>query len=98
MKEAEEMSKLKKPSKPPTRAEILKGMGWKPFKMGPGVPAAVVEAENRRMQDYIVGWAQGMAAHIAKVDAAERTRKQAQRKRAKVAPARPPGKKPRPKK
>ena len=55
-------------------------MGWEPFKMGPGVPRAVVEAENRRMQDYIVSWAQGMAAHIAKVDAAAKGRKQAQRR------------------
>ncbi len=53
-----------------TRAEILKGMGWTPFKMGPGVPAAVVEEENR----------QGMAAHIAKVDAAERGRKEPKEK------------------
>jgi hypothetical protein len=78
----------------PTRQEILKGMGWEPFKMGPGVPAAVVEAENRRMQDYIVGWAQGMAATIAKVDAAGKGPKQAQRKPAKASP--PAGRKRRP--
>lgn len=68
-----------------TREQMLKEMGWKPFKMGPTVPKAVVEAENRRMQDYILGWAQGMAAHIAKVDAAAaKGRKQAQPKRAKA--------------
>ena len=29
-----------------------------------GRPTAVGEAENRRMQDYIVNWVQGLAAHI----------------------------------
>jgi hypothetical protein len=29
-----------KPSKPLTRAEILRGMGWKPFKMGRQRPEA----------------------------------------------------------
>jgi hypothetical protein len=60
---------------PPTRVEILKGIGWKPLKM-PGVPAAVAKAENRRMQDYLVNWTQGMAAHIEMVEAG-RTRPEA---------------------
>ena len=57
----------------PTREEILKSMGWKPLKM-PGVPRVVVEAENRRMQDYVVNWVQGLTAHLDKVEAAGRTR------------------------
>lgn len=65
----------------PTREEILKAINWKPVRL-PGVPAAVVKAENRRIQDYIVNWTQGLASHIEKVEAAERARNRAQRKRA----------------
>jgi hypothetical protein len=75
----------------PTREEILKGMGWEPLKV-PGVPRAVLAAENRRMQDDLVGWVQGLSAHIDKVDAAAKERK-VQRKRAKASPRRPAGKK-----
>jgi hypothetical protein len=50
------------------RDEILKGIGWEPLDFPPDVPADVVEAENRRMQDEIVGWVQGLAAHIDKYD------------------------------
>ena len=46
-----------------TREEILKAINWEPVRF-PGVPTAVGEAENRRMQDYIVNWVQGLAAHI----------------------------------
>ena len=81
--------KKAKLSKPPTREEILKGMGWEPLKV-PGVPRAVLDAENRRMQDEIVGWVQGLSAHIDKVDAAG-ARKPA--KRGKASPRRPAGKK-----
>ena len=78
----------------PTREEILKGMGWEPLKV-PGVPRAVLAAENRRMQDDIVNWVQGLSDHI---DAAG-ARKPA--KRGKASPPGPAGKKrpqPRPKK
>lgn len=69
------MSKAK-----PARAEILKGIGWKPLRMK-GVPAEVLEAENRRMQDYIVAWTQGLAAHLNKAEAAKApARKRADRK------------------
>jgi len=64
----------------PTREEILNAINWKPVRL-PGVPAAVVEAENRRIQDYIVNWTQGLDSHIEKVEAAERAQKRAQRKR-----------------
>lgn len=57
-----------KPAKP-TREEILKAINWKPIKI-PGAPAAAVKEENRRMQDYIVNWTQGLASHIEKVEAA----------------------------
>jgi len=69
-----------------TREAILRGIGWKPLKM-PGVPRDVVEAENRRMQDYLVHWTQGLAAHIEKVEATE-ARRQGPRKRAEAKPAR----------
>jgi 2'-5' RNA ligase len=55
-----------------TREEILESMGWEPLDFPPGVPADVVEAENRRMQDEIVGWVQGLAAHIDKYDRAQK--------------------------
>ena len=55
-----------------SREEILEGMGWEPLEFPPGVPADVVEAENRRMQDEIVGWVQGLAAHINKYDQAQK--------------------------
>jgi hypothetical protein len=54
------------------REEILKGIGWEPLDFPPDVPADVVEAENRRMQDEIVGWVQGLAAHIDKYDQAQK--------------------------
>src|ERR1035437_2142033 len=60
----------------PTRQEILKGIGWKPLEAPPGVPADVVEAENRRMQDGIVGWAQGLAAHIDKYEQTQEAARQ----------------------
>jgi hypothetical protein len=63
-------------------------MGWEPLKV-PGVSPAVLEAEDRRMQDYIVGWVQGLSAHIDKVDAAKGL-KQARRKVTK-APTSSPG-------
>jgi len=47
--------------------------------------------ENRRMQDYIVNWTQGLALHIEKVEAAERARKREQWKRANASPACRPG-------
>ncbi|MGA2580042.1 MAG: hypothetical protein ABSH24_28925 [Bryobacteraceae bacterium] len=78
-----------KPTKP-TREEILKAINWKPIKI-PGAPAAVVKEENRRMQDYIVNWTQGLALHIEKVEAAERARKREQWKRANASPACRPG-------
>jgi hypothetical protein len=59
-----------------TREEILKGIGWEPLDFPPDVPSEVVEAENRRIQDEIVGWVQGLAAHIDKYD---QTQKAAQR-------------------
>src|ERR1019366_2661666 len=55
-----------------TREEILKSIGWEPLDFPPDVPADVVEAENRRMQDEIVGWVQGLAAHIDKYDQAQK--------------------------
>ena len=61
---------MKKTKPRPTREDILKGMGWKPLKV-PGVPRPVLDAENRRMQDEIVGWVQGLSAHIDKGDAAK---------------------------
>jgi hypothetical protein len=65
----------KKAESKPTREareEILKGIGWEPLDFPPDVPADVVEAENRRMQDEIVGWVQGLAAHIDKYDQAQK--------------------------
>ena len=40
------------------------------------MPADVVEAENRRMQDGIVGWAQGLAAHIDKYEQTQEAARQ----------------------
>ena len=53
--------------KRPTRAEILKGIGWKPLPVG-FLPEAVRKAENRRMQDEIVAWTLGMWDHMEKLD------------------------------
>jgi hypothetical protein len=44
--------------KRPTRAEILKGVGWKPLSAGL-MPEDVRKAEDRRMQDEIVAWTLG---------------------------------------
>jgi len=55
-----------------SREEILESVGWEPLDFPPDVPADVVEAENRRMQDEIVGWVQGLAAHIDKFDHAQK--------------------------
>jgi hypothetical protein len=57
----------------PTRDAILKGIGWKPLDLPAGLPAGVAEAENRRMQDEIVHWVQGLAAHIDRYDRAQET-------------------------
>jgi hypothetical protein len=38
--------------------------------MGKGVPEYVRAAEDRRLQDYIVNWTQGLWDHINKFDAA----------------------------
>ena len=54
------------------KVPILKGIGWEPVDFPPDVPSDVVEAENRRMQDEIVGWVQGLAAHIDKYDQAQK--------------------------
>jgi hypothetical protein len=65
----------KKAESKPTREareEILKGIGWEPLDFPPDVPADVVEAENRRMQDEIGGWVQGLEAHIGKYDQAQK--------------------------
>jgi hypothetical protein len=53
------------------REQILREIGWKPLDL-PGCPPEEVEAENRHMQDYLVGWAQGLAAHIDKYDQVQR--------------------------
>jgi hypothetical protein len=70
----------------PTREEILKGVDWEPLDL-PGCPTEVVEAESRRMQDYIVGWVQGLSAHIEKCEV------KPQRKRAKSSASRTGAKK-----
>jgi hypothetical protein len=57
-----------KAKSPLTRAEILKAVGFRPLKMR-GVPAEVLEAENKATEDYLVGWVQGLASHIDQVDA-----------------------------
>jgi hypothetical protein len=61
--------------KKPTRKEVLKGIDWKPIEL-PGCPSKVVEAENRRIQDHIVGWVQGLAAHIDKYEQAQEAARQ----------------------
>jgi excisionase family DNA binding protein len=72
----------------PTREEILKGIGWEPLKV-PGVPPEALEEENRRLQDDVVAFVQGLSAHLDKVDAAAgKGRKKPQRKRTKSAPSR----------
>ena len=63
---------IKKSSKPfkPTRSEILRATraDMRPPK---GVPQKVVDEVQRRQDDYIVGWVQGLAAHLEKIDAAK---------------------------
>jgi hypothetical protein len=49
--------------KRPTRAEILKGINWKPLPIG-SLPEAVRKAKNRRMQDEVVAWTLGMWDHM----------------------------------
>lgn len=48
-------------------------MDWQPLEPFPGVPPEVVEAENRRMEDEVVGWVRGLAAHIGKYEQAQET-------------------------
>ena len=48
----------------PTREEILQGIGYQPLVCPEGVPAEVCEAEDRELQDYLVGWAQGAWDHV----------------------------------
>lgn len=64
------------PSKKPkqtklTREEILKGIDWKPGYFPASMPQAVREQLDREQQDYLVGWVQGLAAHIDKYDQAQ---------------------------
>ena len=56
----------------PTREEILDGIGYTPvtFPESLHVPEAVRAAEDLAMQDYIVGWTQGLWDHMNKFDAA----------------------------
>lgn len=70
----ERWSEVQKPKKL-TRAQILKGIGYKALK-DPRVPAPVLETENRATEDYLVAWAQGLAAHVDKVEAAAQKPKQ----------------------
>jgi len=36
----------------------------------PGVPQDIIDEVQRAQDDYIVGWVQGLAAHIGKIEAA----------------------------
>jgi hypothetical protein len=56
----------------PTREEILEGIGYTPltFPASLHVPEAVRAAEDLAMQDYIVGWTQGLWDFVNKSDAA----------------------------
>jgi hypothetical protein len=62
----------KKSSKPfkPTRAEILRATRVD-MRSPKGVPQDVINEVQRRQDDYLVGWVQGLAAHIGKVEAAK---------------------------
>jgi hypothetical protein len=60
------------PGKRPTRAEILKGIGWKPIPVGL-VPEKDRKAENRRMQDEIVSWTLALWDHIDQLDHPKKT-------------------------
>jgi len=61
----------KKSSKPfkPRRAEILRATRVD-IRAPKGVPQGVIDEVQRAQDDYIVGWVQGLAAHIGKIEAA----------------------------
>jgi len=50
------------------REEILKGIDWKPGHYPASMPQALREQLDREQQDYIIGWVQGLTAHIDKYD------------------------------
>ncbi len=58
----------------PTRAEVLKGIGWKPIRSA-ALPPAVLKAENRRMQDELVAWTLGLWDHAQKLKNASKGKK-----------------------
>jgi hypothetical protein len=67
--------------KRPTRAEILKGIGWKPLSAGL-LPEKLRKAENRRMQDEVVAWTLGLWDHMQTLKKTARSRKRATRRKA----------------
>jgi hypothetical protein len=67
--------------KRPTRAEILKGIGWKPLPVG-FLPEKVRKAEDRRMQDEIVAWTLGLWDHMERLKRPTKARKRATRRKA----------------
>jgi hypothetical protein len=67
--------------KRPTRAEILKGIGWKPLPVG-SLPEKVRKAENRRMQDEVVAWTLGMWDHIERLETTAKRRKRTTKRKA----------------
>src|SRR5947209_7504635 len=75
----------------PTREEIIAASKVK-LRPPKGVPKAVLAEIEREQNDYLVAWVQGLAGHMAKVDAAEKSkRKRAQGRK----PAGPKQKSPR---